>query len=263
MKRTLTLLSSGVMVLALLAPVRNAAAGADTKPTVIRGSVATTQVAQAPQIQVVRAPIVTEKLVRVPTGHASPTVDVWTSEGDGALVHPGEAMKVFFRTNRDAYVIVVDIDTRGRASLLFPARQYDDGFVRGRRTVALPERGAPYKLQVTGPAGVERIVAFASDEPLTGQWRRLVAEEAYRQDRDLSDGRFGDGRFEDGRFERSSTTLWNATATVLTDDLGVTVAAGNRSLQEKLVRVPVNDACDFTMAETWFRVAPGRFGRRY
>lgn len=263
MKRTLTLLSSGIMVFALLAPVRDAAAGNATKPTVIRGPVVTVQqTAPAPRIQVVRTPVVTEQLIRVPTGHRLPTVDVWTSEGDGGVVYPGEAMKVFFQTNRDAYVVIVDIDTRGRASLLFPADRFDDGFVRGRRTVALPERGAGYKLQVTGPAGVERILAFASDEPLAGQWRRLVADAAYRTDRFLSDGRY-DGRF-DGRLGSSSSTEWSASATLATGSLDVTFAAGSGPLLErKLVPVPVDPQCGFTQAETWFRVARGHWGRRY
>jgi hypothetical protein len=250
MKRTLTLLSSGAMVFALLGPARDAAAGNDTKPTLVRSPVVTTQVVRAP---LERAPIVTEKLVRVPVGHGSPRVDVWTSEGDGVVVHPGEAMKVFFKTNRDAYVVVVDIDTRGRASLLFPANRFDDGFVRGRRTVALPERGAGYKLQVTGPPGVERILAFASDEPLAGQWRHLVADAAYRTDRYLSDG----------RFEHSSAgTAWSAAASIRTEALDITFAAGDGPLlQRKLVPVPTGD-CGYSQAETWFRVARGRGGRR-
>jgi hypothetical protein len=113
---------------------------------------------------------------------------------------------------------------------------------------------------------VERILAFASDEPLAGSWRRLVADAAYRTDRFLSDSRFDgryDGRF-DGRLGASSSTAWSASATLATGNLDVTFAAGNDPrFQQKLVPVPVDPQCGFTQAETWFRVARGRWDWRY
>lgn len=115
------------------------------------------------------------ELIRVPIEDVNDLrVRVWTEPGEGALVFPGEDVKVRFRVDGDAYVVVYDIDTMGRVLVLFPESPYDDGFVRGGRVVRLPERGADYRLMVSGPAGVERIVALASERPLVGRWRWLA-----------------------------------------------------------------------------------------
>jgi Domain of unknown function (DUF4384) len=174
-------------------------------------------------------------------------VDVWNQRGTGASFHPGEKMKVSFRTHEDAYVVVIDIDTRGRASLLFPDNRYDDGFVQAGRTVTLPGRHSGYKLQVTGPAGVERIVAFASDEPLVDQWENLIDDDlAYL-----------------GWSQPRTYTAWNARLSVDTGNVRGTVAAGSvapnvqrSDLEPRLVRVPEGPRF-LGRDETWFRVLRG------
>ena len=176
-------------------------------------------------------------------------VDVWTlrgaganQAGAGASFHPGERMKVSFRPHLDAYVVLIDIDTRGRASLLFPDNRFDDGFVRAGRTVTLPGRNSGYKLQVTGPAGVERIVAFASDEPLADHWQDLI-------DDDVADLGWSQPRF----------TSWNAGLSVNTGNVRGTVAASGvqrNQLEPRLVRVPAGPEF-LGRDETWFRVLRG------
>lgn len=185
------------------------------------------------------------QLVRVPTDVVSRgAVSVWTSDGDGARLFPGETVNVFFRTRRDAFVTVVDIDTRGRAHLLFP-RGRDDGFVRAGRTVAIPERGARYRLEVTGPMGTERIIAFASDEPIGRNWRNLIADAGY----DYED-RFGRHLDRDG--------AWGVAASGKLGDVRVEVAAGRPLLVETPIEVPYCGSPIFR-DETWFEVVrPGR-----
>lgn len=180
-------------------------------------------------------------------GYDRGIVDVWNQGGAGVSVHPGQKMKVSFRTHEDAYVVLIDIDTRGRASLLFPDNRYDDGFVRAGHTVTLPGRNSGYKLQVTGPAGVERIVAFASDEPLADQWEDLI-------DGDLADLGWSQPR---------TFTSWNASMSVNTANVRGTVAAGSaspnvvrRDLSPQLVRVPEGPLF-LGRDETWFRVLRG------
>jgi hypothetical protein len=126
-------------------------------------------------------------LVRVPIEDVNELrVRVWTEPGEGALVFPGEDVKVRFRVDEDAYVVVYDVDTMGRVRVLFPEDPYDDGFVRGGQVVRLPGRGAGYRLLVSGPAGVERIVALASDRSLMGRWQRFADSDVIRLDGSLS-----------------------------------------------------------------------------
>jgi hypothetical protein len=188
------------------------------------------------------------RLIPVPVGR-TPSVQVWTDAGDGAVLFPGEKVDVAFRTNRDAFVVVVDIDTRGRARLLFPESRYDDGFVRGKRTVHIPTRRAGYRLQVTGPAGTERIVAFASDEPLVDFWRELAEGELFAED--------------DLRGRDWDDVAWRGSISIRTGNADIVLAGGSRGdVQPQLVRVPVED-CALTRDETWFRVGRPHKGRRW
>ena len=199
---------------------------------------------------------VAPQLQRVPTdddygrGYDRNLVDVWTQRGAGgrqagagAFFHPGERMKVSFRPHVDAYVVVIDIDTRGRANLLFPDNRYDDGFVQAGQTVNLPGRNAGYKLQVSGPAGVERIVAFSSDEPLADHWQDLIND-------DVADLGWSQPR---------TFTNWSASLSANTGNVRGNVTANSvqrNNLEPRLVRVP--DGPQFlSRDETWFRVVRG------
>jgi hypothetical protein len=191
---------------------------------------------------------VAPQLQRVPDDNNGPMydrgiVDVWNQGGTGVSVHPGQRMRVSFRTHEDAYVVLIDIDTRGRANLLFPESRYDDGFVQAGNTVNLPGRNAGYKLQVTGPAGVERIVAFASDEPLADHWQDLVND-------DVADLGWSQPR---------TFTSWSANLSANTGNVRGNVAASSiqrNNLEPRLARVP--DGPEFLgRDETWFRVLRG------
>jgi hypothetical protein len=183
-------------------------------------------------------------LAPVPKVIARPNqIDIWTNWGNGALLRPGQAVDVFFETRRSAYVAVVNIDTKGRARLLFPTRRFDDGFVRGGHIVAIPERGAPYRLQVTGPRGVERIVAFASDVPIVDHWQELVDQEIYQT----------------GVYRTSRRRPLGAMKVALKAELEGSSAefAGRGTVQPQLVEVPVGPGyCGTSIfsAETWFEV---------
>lgn len=185
-------------------------------------------------------------LVPVPGLPGPAGIDVWTNHGDGAVLVPGQTVDVFFRTRQDAYVVLVNIDTRGRARLLFPERGHDDGFVRGGWTVAVPGPGARYRLQVTGPFGTERIVAFASDVPLVDHWRSLV-----------------DGGYHRTSIRKPRLSLRGAVEA----NLGGTVEVAARGRYDtQLRRTPVRDrapVCGTRLVsdETWFEV--GRRWRRH
>lgn len=173
-------------------------------------------------------------------------VRVWTDIGDGGRVVPGESVDIFFRVNRSAYVAIYDVDTRGRVTRLFPRSPYDDGYVRGGRTVALPGPYADYRLVATGPAGVERIVAIASEDPILDRGGRFRGGSLH-------------GRLElDGYLRLDGTSDWSDGAVDLS--VALTPASGRVELRPDLVPVPV-DRCGTARDETWFRVRPGRWSR--
>lgn len=197
---------------------------------VARGGRAKPHPESAPQLQeVVPVP-------RYDNGPA-PRIEVWTRPGQGAVLRDGQRVDVFVRTDRDAYVLVYNVDTRGRVRLLFPRSPHDDGWVQGRTRIAIPGRHAGYELRVFGPPGVERIVALSSNRPLAYRWREVV-------DWDLA-GAAPRGRVVD-RVVQTSVGAEKPELRRVT------------SVRPRVVPTPIRVRQRIRRDETWFRVA----GRR-
>ncbi len=99
-------------------------------------------------------------------------VELWMNKPEGSVYYPGEPTSIYFRTNRDAYVTVYDIETDGRVRILFPD-EYSDGYVHGGIIHRIPEPGRWYRLIASGPTGIEYIQAVATDDPGYVRYRRL------------------------------------------------------------------------------------------
>jgi len=93
------------------------------------------------------------------------TIDVWTNKGEGAVYHAGERIRVYFRTSRDCYVTLYNVDTQGYVHLLYPAGPADQHLVIGGRLYRIPSSSSPYDLTIGGPPGIEYLEAVASVEP--------------------------------------------------------------------------------------------------
>ena len=109
-------------------------------------------------------------VTRVPEGGATGggqglTADVWINKEEGGVYRPGESMRVFFRSNADAYVLVYNIDTEGYIHLVYPYGPADPMRVEAGRTYIIPQRHDPYDLVADGPPGMEFVVAVASRFP--------------------------------------------------------------------------------------------------
>ncbi len=110
---------------------------------------------------------VTTALIAAPASAQSLGVKVWSDRGDGGVYNSGDPIGISVRTNRDAYLIVYEIDAEGAVHVLFPWQGNDTG-VEGGTTLDLPEDPGD-QLVVEGPVGEGYIVAIAADEP----FRRL------------------------------------------------------------------------------------------
>lgn len=89
--------------------------------------------------------------------HNQLSVSVWT---DRSSYDVGDNIRVSYRANSDAYVLIFSTDSRGQTRQILPNRYDNDNFVRAGRTYTIPTRG--YQLEVTPPSGRETIsiVAF-------------------------------------------------------------------------------------------------------
>lgn len=115
---------------------------------------------------------VAPKLIEVPdTDYGEPLrIEVWVEGGEDEVFYPGDTVTLRFRTNRDAYVTLYDLDTRGQVRRLFPRSRRDDEFVEGGVIHTIPRHRAGYRLVAGGPPGEEFVTAVASDRPLAHRW---------------------------------------------------------------------------------------------
>jgi len=90
-------------------------------------------------------------------------VEVWTNHSDNEF-YAGDNIVVSFRANRDAFMAIYTIDSRGHVNLLFPSSPDQDNYVQGGVTYTIPDGADDFDLVVTGPEGVENIQAIASRE---------------------------------------------------------------------------------------------------
>jgi hypothetical protein len=90
-------------------------------------------------------------------------VEIWTNHSDNEF-YEGDHVVLNFRSNRDAFVAIYSIDSRGHVNLLFPTSPGADNFITGGATYTLPGGSDDFDLVISGPEGVENIQIIASRE---------------------------------------------------------------------------------------------------
>ncbi len=90
-------------------------------------------------------------------------VEIWTDDNE---YYDGENINIQFRANKDCYVVVYNIDTRGNLNLLYPSDPWDDTKIERDRIYRIPDSYDDYDLTVRGPEGVEYIQIVASRTPI-------------------------------------------------------------------------------------------------
>lgn len=91
------------------------------------------------------------------------SVQLWT---DRTTYRVGEPIHFYFRAERDCYINLVDINSEGEISLLFPNRFDSNNSVRGGKTYCIPGNNYGFALEAMPPTGTDRIYAIASTRPL-------------------------------------------------------------------------------------------------
>lgn len=90
---------------------------------------------------------------------------------------PGDTVEISFETDRDAYLTLVDVGTSGKITKLWPNEfSGSDNFVRAGKRYTFPSATDRFRFTVSGPEGLERIVAFATSER-----NRILKEEDFSE----------------------------------------------------------------------------------
>jgi hypothetical protein len=99
-----------------------------------------------------------------PPGAGAPvSLRLWT---DKPLYRVGETLRIHFEANRDAYLMLVNVGTSGRITVLFPNRFSGGHQVKAGRTYSIPTSEAGYALSVGGPPGVELVYGVLTSTPV-------------------------------------------------------------------------------------------------
>jgi len=94
-------------------------------------------------------------------------IRVWTNKAEGKSFGQGEHIIVYFQANRDCFVTLYNLDTRGDINLLFPYEYDQPNYIEGGRVYSIPDYYDEFELFVDGPPGTEYIQAVASIDPFS------------------------------------------------------------------------------------------------
>jgi hypothetical protein len=103
------------------------------------------------------------------------SIEVWTSRAGELSAAPGrkrsrakssyrvgESITVFFRSNRDCYLTLLNIGSSGKLTVLFPNGDQRENFTVAGRTYQIPGADAGFEFQLQGPPGLEKLKAIAT-----------------------------------------------------------------------------------------------------
>jgi hypothetical protein len=114
-----------------------------------------------------------------------PRVELWTNRGDDPY-SKGEGARVYFRTQQDAYVTVLRVDTDGRVRILYPRQPWEDNFARGGREYEVQPSSSADAFYVDDYPGVGYIFAVAAADPFV---YGAIESEDHWDYRVIADGR--------------------------------------------------------------------------
>ncbi len=107
----------------------------------------------------------------------TPGIRIWTSN-DNDVMRRGDRMRVFYRTEHDAYVTIFRVDTDGRIHILFPRTPDEENYGYGGATYTVSSAGNGTAFYVDDYDGVGYLFGVASSAPFN------------------YDGLFDDGRWD-------------------------------------------------------------------
>lgn len=89
-------------------------------------------------------------------------VSAWVNNGNNTY-NPGENIEVFVKTNRDAYITMINVGSSGSVNQIYPNAHQRSNFVKAHTTVKIPSDTAPFLFQASGPRGADLIKVIASE----------------------------------------------------------------------------------------------------
>ncbi|MDK2922930.1 MAG: hypothetical protein PWQ90_371 [Pseudothermotoga sp.] len=107
-------------------------------------------------------------------------VKVWLNKPEGAVYQVGESLNIYFKANKSCYVLIYDIRTDGKITLLFPNKYDSNNYIAPNVTYKLPISNL-YSFKVSPPEGKEfiQIIASTSFIPIIQQLKDLGTKQMF------------------------------------------------------------------------------------
>ena len=90
-------------------------------------------------------------------------IRLWADKGSYNLNDP---ICFAFRSEKDCYLVLVNIGSSGNITQIFPNRFHADNYIKGGVTYRIPDESYGFGFRVEGPAGTERVYAVAGTRPV-------------------------------------------------------------------------------------------------
>jgi len=132
---------------------------------------------------------VVKQLARIHNPNPSFNVKVWVTDENRNDFRVGEKVVFNFRSDEDCYLLMINTDSKGNISLIFPNRLYRDSFIRGGEGKNIPDErmGKMFELKFGEPSGEETVKVIATKKPLDldklgiGRLEELFKQGVYAQ----------------------------------------------------------------------------------
>lgn len=104
--------------------------------------------------------------IRIIEGDYSDNRDVMSRAKSERNYHIGEKVNLYFKSEKDCYLTLLNYGTSGKLTVLFPNALFKDNSIKANTIYAIPGRDYPFDYIISGPPGVERIKAIATTDKL-------------------------------------------------------------------------------------------------
>lgn len=107
--------------------------------------------------------LLTKKMETEPAREGEIKVELWSDKPSYKI---GETMTLYFKTNKDCYITIVDAGTSGKVHILYPNRFSGGSKVLAGKTYSIPGPNDGYVIMVEGLMGIEIVRAIATLTPV-------------------------------------------------------------------------------------------------
>jgi len=92
---------------------------------------------------------------------------VWVNRRDNPTYKIGETLSMSFKAEKDCYLILLNVDSEGYVTMMFPNKYRRDNKVIGGQTYTVPSSAMPFKIRTQPPHGRELVMALATTTQLS------------------------------------------------------------------------------------------------